>query len=177
MPINKKIFFFLFAACCLGLVAFYDTGCKVSYRFRDVGSIPDSVKTVKINIIENRARYVNPQLSPQLTDKLRQKIVSQTRLTQTTKDDAHWEITGYISDYSVSTSGISNQQTATNRLNVTVHITKFDHQNNTQDEFDVSHPFDFSSTFSLSQAEAALTPDIIRTMTDEIFNRIFSSWK
>ena len=38
-------------------------------------SIPDSIKTVKINFIENKARYVNPRLSPTLTDKLRQKIV------------------------------------------------------------------------------------------------------
>jgi len=177
MPGNKKIFLFLTIACCVGLVAFYDTGCKVSYGFHDRGSIPDSTKTVKINIIENRARYINPQLSQQLTDKLRQKIVSQTKLVQTNKDDAHWEITAYISDYSVTTSGISNQQTATNRLNVSVHVTKFDHLANTQDEFDVSHGFDFSANKSLSEAESLLTPDIIRNMTDEIFNHIFSSWK
>src|SRR5689334_18539403 len=72
------------------------TGCKV-YKFNDA-SVPPDVKTVKVNYIENKARYINPQLSPRLTDKLRQKIVSQTRLTQTNGDSVDWDITGFISD-------------------------------------------------------------------------------
>ena len=90
------------------------------YSLKDV-SIPPEVKTVKVFFIENKARYINPQLSPKLTDKLRQKIVNQTRLSQT-NNEADYEVSGYISDYSVSTSGISQQQVASNNLNVTVHI-------------------------------------------------------
>mgnify|MGYP003347043251 CR=1 FL=1 len=68
------------------------------YSFKDV-SIPPEVKTVKINYIENRARIVNPQLSQRLTDKVRQKIINQTRLTQTNSDEAHYDISGQITDY------------------------------------------------------------------------------
>ena len=100
MPANKKIFFLPFI-CAFCVIAFMNSNCKVSYGLHDV-SIPDSIKTVKINFIENKARYVNPRLSPTLTDKLRQKIVGQTRLTQTNSDNADWEISGYISDYSVA---------------------------------------------------------------------------
>ncbi len=147
----------------------------MSYSLRDV-SIPDTIKTVKVNFIENKARYVNPQLSPSLTDKLRQKIVGQTRLTQTNADNADWEISGYMNDYSVSTSGISQQQSSLNRLNVAVHITLFKRKGNDQKEFDISHSFDFSATLTLQAAEAQLNDRIIRDMTDEIFNRIFSDW-
>jgi hypothetical protein len=173
MPVNKKIFFLLLAPCALLFLA--NSNCSVRYSLRDV-SIPDSIKTVKVNFIENKARYVNPQLSPKLTDKLRQKIVSQTKLTQTNSDNADWEVSGYVNDYSVSTSGISQQQSSINRLNVSVHITLLKRKGNDQKEYDVSHAFDFSANLTLQAAEAQLNDRIIRDMTDEIFNRIFSDW-
>ncbi len=150
------------------------SSCNV-YKFIDV-SIPDSIKTVKVNFLENRARYVNLQLSPKLTDKLRQKIVNQTRLNQTNNNDAHYEISGYINEYSVTTSAITNQQVASNRLIVGVHIVLFDRLSNKKTEFDISRNFDFSASLSLQAAEASLTDEIIRNLTDEIFNRIFSNW-
>ena len=146
------------------------------YSFKDV-SIPPEVKTIRIQYIENRARYVNPQLSPQLTDKLRQKINNQTRLTTVQTDDAHYDIGGFVSDYSVTTSGISNQQAATNRLTVTIHLVFQNRLDPTKNfEADVSRNFDFSASRSLNQAEAELGETIVRNMTDEIFNRIFSNW-
>jgi hypothetical protein len=147
--------------------------CRFSTR--DV-SIPPEVKTVKVNYFENKARYVNPQLSPRLTDKIRQKIINQTRLTQT-NNEAHYEISGFISDYSVSTSGISNQQTSSNNLNVSVHLifrNTLDEKKNF--ETDLTRNFPFSATLSLSQAEAQLNEQVINNLTDEIFNRIFSNW-
>jgi hypothetical protein len=80
-------------------------------------------------------------------------------------------------DYTVTTSGISNQQAATNRLTVTVHLVfqnKIDPEKNF--EADVSRNFEFSASLSLSQAEAQLGETIIRNMVDEMFNRIFSNW-
>jgi hypothetical protein len=139
-------------------------------------SIEPEAKTVKVNYIENKARYVNPLLSPRLTEKLRQKIVNQTRLSQT-NGEADYEIFGTITDYSVSTSGISNQQVASNNLNVTVSLA-FKNKINEKKNFETSitRNFPFSSTLSLQQAEAQLAEQIINNLTDEIFNKIFSSW-
>ena len=159
--------------CYLFLVPTLNS-CHV-YRFRDV-SIPDSVKTVKVNYFENKARYINPQLSPKLSDKLRQKIAGQTRLSQTNNENAHWEISGYISDYSFSTSAISGQREAVNRLTVSVHIILNDRLTDKIQEYDVTRSFEFSATLSLQQAEAQLSDEMIRTLTDEIFNRVFSNW-
>ena len=175
MPAHKKIFFPLYLICSLSLLVFLNSNCHVSYSLRDV-SIPPDVKTVKLVPLENKARYVNPRLSPALNDRLRQKIVGQTRLTQTNGDNADWEISGYVSDYSVSTSGISQQQTSINRLNVSVHISLLKRKENDQQEFDVSHSFDFSASLTLQAAESQLTDAIIRDMTDEIFNHLFSNW-
>lgn len=159
------------------LTVFLITGfvsCGV-YTFKDV-SIPPEIKTVKINFIENRASYKNPQLSPALTDALQQKISNQTRLIRTNGDDAHYQISGYISTYSISTSGISSQQAATNRLTVGVNITLFNSLDGKSQDYSVSRDFDFSAGLSLQQAESQLLPEIIKNMTDEIFNRLFSNW-
>jgi len=174
---NKKKFL-RYASYLIPFIAFFwiissTSSCSV-YRFKDV-SIPDSIKTVKINYIENKARYINPQLSPQLSDKLRQKVVNQTRLTQT-NGDADWEISGYISDYSVSTAAISNQQNATDRLNITVHIILFDRLANKTTEYDATRSFDFSATQTLEQAQVSKNDEIMLNMTDEIFNKLFSNW-
>jgi hypothetical protein len=150
------------------------SGCHV-YSFKDV-TIPPEVKTIKIGFIENKARYVNPQISPRLTDRIQQKINNQTRLTRTTNDDAHYQVSGYISQYDVTTSGISSQQAATNRLTVSVQITFKNTLTNTSQEFQVSRNFDFSANLSLQQAEGSLSEEILRNLTDEIFNRLFSNW-
>lgn len=165
--------YFLLVPCALCLVPLLNS-CKI-YKFKDI-SIPENVKTVKILYIENRAKYLNPQLSPRLSDKLRQKIVGQTRLTQTNSENAHWEISGYISDYSLSTSAISGQREAVNRLSVAVHIILNDRLSEKTQEYDVSRSFEFSAGLSLQQAEAQLGDEMIRSLTDEIFNRIFSHW-
>ena len=150
------------------------SGCRI-YSFRDV-SIPDSIKTVKINFIENKASYVNPQLGQRLTDRLRQKIVSQTRLSQTNNDNADWIINATITGYSFSTSGISQQQEATNRLTITVHVVIDKQKSNETKEQDVTRNFEFSASQSIQQAETNLADEIVRSMTDDIFNQLFSEW-
>jgi len=145
------------------------------FSMKDV-SIPADIKTVKVSYIENKARYINPQLSPKLSDKLRQKIVNQTRLSQI-NSEADYEISGYISDYSVSTSGISDRQVASNNLNVTLHLVFKNRKDEKKNfEADLTRNFPFSATKSLSQAESELTEQVITSLTDEIFNRIFSNW-
>ena len=163
---------FLFFTFYFLLLSF--SSCHV-YSFKDV-SIPPEVKTVKIGFIENKARYVDPQLSPRLTDRLQQKITGQTRLTRTNNDDAHYQISGYISEDNITTSGISNQTAATNRLTIGVHITFVNTLIGKTQEFDITRNFDFNANLSRQQAEAALNEEILKNLSDEIFNRIFSNW-
>lgn len=151
------------------------SSCKI-YKFKDV-SIPAEVKTCRISYIENKARFQNPQLSPQMTEKLRQKINNQTRLTLVPGEEADYDIRCEITGYDVTTAGISQQQAATNRLIVTVNVVfrnRLDEKKNF--EAPVSRNFDFSANLSLDQAQAQLTSTIIQNMVDEIFNRIFSNW-
>jgi hypothetical protein len=162
-----------------GFLCFSFSSCKV-YSFRNV-SIPKEIKTIRVGYLENKARFVDPNLSPQLTNALTQKINSQTNLTSVTSDQPDYDVSGWISDYNVTTSGVANQVAATNRLTVSVHIV-FKNKLNDQKigtpdfEADVSRNFDFSASLSITDAEAQLTPTIVSNMSDEIFNRLFSNW-
>jgi hypothetical protein len=164
-------------AFCILHFVFCLSSCGV-YSFKDVSIQPANAKTIHIGYIENKARYVNPQLSPQLTDKFKQKISTQvSKLSQVESSDADFDVTAYVSGYDVSTSGVTNQQAATNRLTVTVHI---DFKNRLDDKrsfsADISRNFDYSASLTLNVAEAQLLTTIISNTTDEMFNRIFSNW-
>ncbi len=171
----KNNFFLNYITITSVSILFLLTGCKV-YSFKDA-VIPTDVKTVKIGFFENRARYINPQLAPKLTDKLQVKITSQTKLTRTNNDDAHYIINGTITNYDASqTVGVSSQQASINRLTVTVHIILKKTLENKTEEFDISRSFDYSANLTLQQAEGQLQDEILKNITDEIFNRIFSNW-
>ncbi len=161
---------FLFVTLCFAT-------CK--YSTRDTSPIPPDVKTFRVNNFQNKARYVNPQIAPQLTEQLKQKIISQTRLRQTNNDDAHYDISGYLSDYSITTSGVANQTAGTNRINVTFHLifkNTIDPDPKKSFEADLTSNYDFPASQSLQQAEANKGDLILKTVTDAIFNRIFSNW-
>jgi hypothetical protein len=168
-------FMSLLVPCILCLVLFNYSTCK--YSFKDSAPIPQEVKTFRVNYLTNKAGYVNPQLSPLLTEAVKQKIITNTRLHQVDDDSAQYDISGYVSNYSVSTTGIVGNTPSQNSLTVTVHLIFKDKQDDSKSfENDVTNNFPFSSSQTLSDAESALTPTIITTTTDAIFNKIFSNW-
>ena len=161
--------------CLLFITVLSSATCK--YGFKDTSPIPPEVKTFRVNYFENKAQYVNPQLSPQLTERLKQKIINTTRLRQTNDNEAHYDISGYVSQYFTSTTGISDNNASVNRLTVGFHVVfKNTLDDSKSFESDLSRNFDFPATQSLSQAETALNAEITKNIVDEIFNKIFSNW-
>jgi hypothetical protein len=161
----------------LSLLFFSLSFATCKYSTKDTAPIPPEVKTFRVNYLENKARYVNPQLTPAITERLKQKIIGQTRLRQTNSDDAHYDISGYLSDYSVTTTGVSGQTASTNRLNVTFHlIFKNTLDDKKSFESDVTSNYDFSASKTLPEAESQLGDQITKNVTDAIFNKIFSNW-
>jgi hypothetical protein len=156
-------------------------GCKV-YSFSGA-SIDPKAKTLKLDNFENKAQFINPSLAPNLQDAVRKKIVGQTRLSQVTNDNADYEVGGYISSYGVSTSGISNQQASSSRLVATFHLVFHNHLDPTGKtvapadfEDDVTSSVDFPATSSFSAVESQLLTQVVTNMSNDIFNRLFSSW-
>lgn len=163
------------AILLLAMVVFQNATCK--YGFKDVAPIPLEVKTFRVNYLENKAQYVNTQLSPQLTEQLKQKIIGTTRLKQTNNEDAHYDISGFVSQYYVSTVSVTNNQSTGNRLNVGFHLVFRNTLDDTKSfEADLVRTFDFSAQISLQDAERTLNSDMVKNLVEEIFNKIFSNW-
>lgn len=172
-----KIFVRLKIPAVLILVLFTTVFATCRYSTRDTAPIPPEITTFRVNYFENRARYVNPQLTPQLTESVKQKIIGQTRLRQVNNDNADYEISGYLTNYSVTTSGVANQTAGTNRLNITFHLIFKNTQDATKNfEADLTSNYDFSANLTLPQAEADLGEQILKNISEAIFNRIFSNW-
>lgn len=164
-------YFVMVSACLLFLLP----GCGI-YSFKD-SNVDSRIKTIKIGYIENKARYINPQVAQKFTDKIQQKILTGTKLTRTQDDNADYVINGTITTYDATqTVGVSAQQASVNRLTVTLHMVWRKTLDNDVVEFDVTRSFDYPASFSVQQGEASLLDEIIRTLTDDIFNRMFSNW-
>ena len=170
-----KNVFFTVPISLLLITIFSFATCK--YSFKDTSPIPLEVKTFRINYFENKARYVNPQLGPQLTEKMKQKVIGSTRLRQTNDDNAHYDISGYVSEYNVSTSGISGNNASTNRLSVSFHLifkNTLDEKKNFEQTF--SRFADYSSSESIKAVEEELIKEINNQLVQDIFNRALNDW-
>ena len=100
------------------------TGCGI-YSF--TGASIDG-KNINIHTLDNKARNVVPTLSPSLTSKIRSRILSQTGLAPVNSEDADYDISGAITNYNVTVTGVQNTQTAsTNRLTISIQI-KFENR-------------------------------------------------
>lgn len=176
---NNIIFFVKrLVVCSFLLIVFNYSTCK--YGFKDSNPPPPDVKTFRVSYFENKAQYVNPQLAPQLSEKLKQKIINSTRLKQTNTDEADYDISGYVSEYYTTTTGISGNNASQNRLNVSFHL-NFKNNRATDEnkkiiEAEIPVNIDFPASQSLSQAEAANGTKIVSNIVDAIFNKIFSNW-
>lgn len=171
---NYKLVFFVFLLSGLLSIA----GCGVRYSFSG-GSIPTDMNTVTVHIIENRAPIVYPTLTETMTEGLKSRIRTQSRLSQVSGDgDAVFE--GSITDYSIGPAAVEagTDRAALNRLTITVTI-KYTNNIVPEDSFD--QPFtrykDFSSATTPIQAqEEQIVKDIVEMLTEDIYNRAFANW-
>ena len=150
--------------------------CKVSYSLSGA-SISPEVETISVQFFQNRAPVVQPTLSQQFTDALRDKFRSQTKLTMINGyGDVNFE--GEITGYDTRPVAIqANETAAQTRLTVTVRV-KYTNSVEPEQDFDTSFSRyrDFSSNEDISAVEGSLVPEIIDELTEDIFNRAFVNW-
>ena len=172
--ILNKIFKFLFIIFGIQYFILLNS-CKV-YTFTDA-TIPTSIKTVNVGYIENKATYVNPQLATSLTTSILQNILSKTRLVGIKNDQANYVIKGTIYEYNpTQTVGTNTTGASVNRLTVSVKFELTNNVDNSVKEFDIVRNWDFAANLTLQQAETALFTEIVKTISDDLFNQIFSNW-
>lgn len=172
----RKVLSICAVAFSLCLTALLVHSCGI-YSFTGTSIQPD-VKTVTINYFEYKALKVNPALSNQITDALRDKFTKLTKLEQVDMD-GDIEIVGAITGYDVKATAVTaNEQAAQNRLTVTVKIS-FTNRKYPEDDFpdkSFSAYADFDAASSLDAEEATLCEEIVEKLCEDIFNATVANW-
>lgn len=147
------------------------------YSFSGTSIQPD-VKTITIDYFEYKALKVNPSLSNDMTEALKDKFRKMTRLEQVDMD-GDLEITGAITGYDVRATAVTADEVAAqNRLTVTVKIS-FTNRKYPEDDFSdksFSSYADYDSTQSLDAVESTLCEEIIEKICEDVFNATVANW-
>ncbi len=146
------------------------------YSFTGTSIQPD-VKTITINYFEYKALRVNPSLSNDLTEAMKDKFKKLTRLEQI-DEEGDLEIEGEITGYETKSISVTADEVASqNRLTVTVKI-YFTNRKYPEDnlEKNFSAYSDYSSDYTLDAMEDELCEDIIETLVEDIFNATVAQW-
>ena len=163
------------AAVLIVALALVGHSCGI-YSFSGA-SIPAEAKTVSVDYFPNHAQLVNPMLSNNLTNALRDAMTNQTTLDLIeTGGDLAFE--GEITDYRTNPVAITSGQTAAmNRLTVTVKVRFSNHIDDTKDfEQTFSRYEDYPSDQDLNSVQESLTTTIIDQLVEDIFNKALVNW-
>ncbi|MCU0458974.1 MAG: LPS assembly lipoprotein LptE [Bacteroidales bacterium] len=153
-------------------------GCGIKIRYSFTGaSIPAEARTISIATFQNRASLVVPGLTQTLTDALIDMCRAQTNLDMVSSGgDLSFE--GEISDYKTQPLTVGgNEQAAMNRFSISVRV-RYVNSFNSDLSFDQTFTRyqDYNSALNLSEVEASLTEEIVKMLTEDIFNRAFVNW-
>ena len=139
-------------------------------------SIPAEAKTVSVDYFPNHAQLVNPLLSNDLTNALRDAMTNQTTLDMVeTGGDLAFE--GEITDYKTMPVAITGQTAAMNRLTITVRVRFSNRIDETKDfEQSFSRYEDYPSDQDLTAVQESLTATIVDQLVEDIFNKALVNW-
>jgi len=151
------------------------TGCGV-YSFTGA-SISPEVKTISIQYFPNKAPLIQPTLSQNLTDAMKDKFIGEANL-DLVPENGDLELEGEIIGYSTMPTAIQgNEQAALNRLTITVKvefINHFDEKQNFENTF--SRFLDYESSINLADVEQVLNDGIVEQIVQDVCNKAVVNW-
>ncbi len=160
----------------LAVLALAVTACKVSYTASGADIEPD-VKTISVEYFPNYAPLVQPNLSQNFTEALKDIFITRTNLSLVSRE-GDLQFSGSITGYSVTPiAAQANETAAQSRLTITVKVI-FKNIKHPEKDFEQSFTrfADFDSSEALSSVEDALIETINAELTENIFNRAVVNW-
>jgi hypothetical protein len=162
----------LFIVICVNILI---GGCGI---YSHTGaSVPPDASTVSVAYITNMASIVNPLLSQNISEKLKQKFVNETPLKLVTTD-ADLSFTGKIVSYEIKPAAIQGDQVnALNRLTITMEIV-FENKKAIDKNFTktFSNNIDFNASDNFQTREVELSGKVVDMLVQDIFNAAFINW-
>jgi hypothetical protein len=152
--------------------------CMSCYSFKGI-SIDPNDKTFYIRTFETQANNAPPNMAIQFTERLRDKIRSETSLVAN-DENPHIEFSGKIVDYRVDLVAPKPGEIAgLNRLNVSYEVTMVNSQDEKRgwpNKRNFSFYADFDNQTDLLSVQDKLINEINDQILEDIFNAAFNNW-
>ena len=153
------------------------SSCLISYRFN--GASIDYSKTQSISIADfpNNAAMVNPNLSNNLSEGIRDIYSRQTRL-QILRRGGDMELEGEIIDYALTPMAISaDNLSAETKLTITIKV-RFTNNKAPEENFEKTYSAyqTFDSSRLLTDVQDELCATMITELAENIYNDTVAKW-
>lgn len=163
------------------LIAFLGSlqGCMIrgnGYSLAGI-SIPPDVNTYYVESFENQAPGAVPTLPRDFTERLKDKIRTETRLKYN-DEEPDIEFAGAITDFRVTAEAPkAGEQIGFNKLTISVNVT---FTNSKDEKANWKQQFSFEDFFGASEnlldVQETLVENISKELVDRIYNRAFTNW-
>ena len=153
------------------------TACTVSYKFSGSSINYDKVKTISVADFPIKAAYVYAPLGTRFNEELKDIYIRQTRLEMVNRDadlEVEGEITGYNQyNQAVTADGYSSETKVTLTVNVRF-VNNTNHEEDFEQQFSAFRTYD--STLMLTAVQDQLIAEMVKEITDQIFNETVANW-
>lgn len=163
--------------CTLCLIAYTLHSCAISIKFNGASIDYSTTHSIGIADFPNNAALVNPSLSNNLSEGIRDLFSRQTRL-QIGRKGGDLELEGEITGYTLTPMSISaDSYAAETKLTITVAV-HFTNNVNPDESFDKTYSAfqNFDSSRMLSDVEDELCATMITEIAESIFNDTVARW-
>ncbi len=173
MALNKRICIWGAVAC----VALVFTACSIQYKFNGASINYDQIKTIQIADFPLRTALVWAPMRSMFNNQIQDIYANQTRLRQV-KRKGDLQLSGEIVGYeqfnkSISAEGYASQV----QLRMTVNVRFVNTKNHSQDfERRFTATSEYNSSLSLNSVQEDLVNQMIKDLTDQIFNATVANW-
>ncbi len=153
------------------------TACSVSYKFNGASIDYTKTKTIQISDFPIRSTYVWGPMANIFNNQLKDQYANHTRLIQV-KRNGDLRIDGEITRYEQRNKSVSSEgYSAQTELSMTVNVRFTNNANHAEDfERQFTATATYETTLSLQAVQEELVTQMVKDITDQIFNATVANW-
>ena len=153
------------------------SACSVSYKFNGASIDYTKTKTIQIADFPIRSSYVWGPMASIFNNQLKDQYANHTRLQQV-KRNGDLKVDGEITKYEQRNKSVSSEgYSAQTELSMTVNVRFTNNKNHAEDfEKQFTATSSYETTQSLNAVQEELVTQMVKDITDQIFNATVANW-
>ena len=151
--------------------------CSISYSFNGASIDYTKTKTIQIADFPIRSNYVWGPMASIFNNELKDQYANHTKLMQV-KRNGDLKLEGEITRYEQRNKSVSSEgYSAQTELSITVNV-RFTNNVNHAEDFERTFTANstYESTQSLNSVQEELVTQMVKDITDQIFNATLANW-